>query len=215
MTIFVKNVKATNLFGMYNISWNFNHSVSIIIGPNGCGKSTALKIIDDTVNGINSKFPADSVSVETASDNIKTFDLCLVPNLAECLKRVEHCADQINMFTTMINEMFEVTKKHIEPKDLGFVVMQKDKELNQAWLSPSEMYFISLFFNLIFKAENCLVLIDNLGDGLHVNWQEVLIDNINDIAEIRGLQVIVVSHSISTIADHTDQIAEMNIKVIE
>lgn len=46
----IKHVHFENLFGYFNYSINFHDTVTIIHGPNGCGKTTMLKLIDATFN---------------------------------------------------------------------------------------------------------------------------------------------------------------------
>ena len=222
--MFITSVYTNNLFGLYNMSIEFTNDVSIVIGPNGCGKSTILKLIDDTVTGIKCNIPATESKVVLASGEELTPDTCreavpvyqmsMIPDLSTCLKGVEHDADQISMFTSIIDKAFDIVRKKIMPKDQGFVITQNDKEVNQAWLSASEQYLISLYFNLIFKAKNCLVLIDNLGEGLHIEVQESLIDNIELIAKQNALQVIAVTHSPNVINDHLNLIAELNVELL-
>lgn len=220
--MFITSVHVNDLFGLYNMSIEFTNEVSIVIGPNGCGKSTILKLIDDTVTGIKCNIPATESKVVLASGEELTPDTCreavsvyqmsMIPDLSTCLKSVEHDADQICMFTSIINKAFEVMQKKIIVKDQGFVITRNDKEINQAWLSASEQYLISLYFNLIFKAKNCLVIIDDLGEGLHIEVQESLIDNIKAIAKQNALQVIAVTHSPNVINDHLNLIAELTVK---
>ena len=222
--MFITSVYTNNLFGLYNMSIEFTNDVSIVIGPNGCGKSTLLKLIDDTVTGIKCNIPATESKVVLASGEELTPDTCreavpvyqmsMIPDLSTCLKGVEHNADQICMFTSIIDKAFEIVQKKIMPKDQGFIITQNNKKVNQAWLSASEQYLISLYFNLIFKAKNCLVLIDNLGEGLHIEVQESLIDNIKLIAKQNALQIIAVTHSPSVINDHLNLIAELNVELL-
>jgi len=220
--MFITSVYTNNLFGLYNMSIEFTNDVSIVIGPNGCGKSTILKLIDDTVTGIRCNIPATKCKVVLASGEELTPDICreavpvyqmsMIPDLSTCLKGVEHDADQICMFTSIIDKAFKITQKKIIVKDQGFMITQNDKEVNQVWLSASEQYLISLYFDLIFKAKNCLVLMDNFGEGLHIEVQESLIDNIKAIAKQNELQVIIVTHSPNIINNHLNLIAKLTVK---
>jgi len=220
--MFITSVYTNNLFGLYNILIEFTDEVSIFIGPNGCGKSTILKLIDDTVTGIKCNIPATESKVVLASGEELTPDTCreavpvyqmsMVTNLNTCLKGVEYNADQICMFTSIIDKAFKITQKKIIVKDQGFMITQNDKEVNQVWLSASEQYLISLYFDLIFKAKNCLVLMDNFGEGLHIEVQESLIDNIKAIAKQNELQVIIVTHSPNIINNHLNLIAKLTVK---
>ena len=46
----IKKVQYEKLFGFFDYSIDFNETVTIIHGPNGCGKTTMLKIIDAAFN---------------------------------------------------------------------------------------------------------------------------------------------------------------------
>ncbi len=47
---FIKRVEIKNLYGDRDISWDLNPDTNILIGKNGSGKSTVLKLIDATIN---------------------------------------------------------------------------------------------------------------------------------------------------------------------
>lgn len=227
MTLFVKSIKTTNLFDMYTATWDFNNDVSIMIGPNGCGKSTTLGILDSIVRGIKGNFPVDSAEVTLASGEkltlntpkevVKVFQPMLIASLGECLNNVAYTDKQVSMFTSIINKAFEVTKKEITLKDTiiskGFIVTQKGKELTQDCLSYGELYFISLYYSLIFFAKDCLVMIDDLGNSLHIAWQESIIDDMTNIAEMNNLQIITVTHSTGILAGNTDNLADLDLEI--
>lgn len=46
----ITSVEFVKLFGFFNYSIDFHDTVTIIHGPNGCGKTTMLKIIDAVFN---------------------------------------------------------------------------------------------------------------------------------------------------------------------
>lgn len=41
----LSQLKITDLFGKYDIKWDFNEVVSVLVGDNGVGKSTILQIL--------------------------------------------------------------------------------------------------------------------------------------------------------------------------
>lgn len=227
MTLFVKSIKTTNLFDMYTATWDFNTDVSIMIGPNGCGKSTTLGILDSIVRGIKGNFPVDSAEVtltsgekltlDTPKEVVKVFQPMLIASLRECLNNVTYTDKQVSMFTSIVNKAFEVTKKEITLDDTiiwkGFIVTQKGKELTQDCLSYGELYFISLYYSLIFFAKDCLVMIDDLGNSLHIEWQESIINDMMDIAKMNNLQIITVTHSTGILAGNTDNLADLDLDI--
>ena len=45
---YISNVKVNKLWGRLNINWeNINNDVNILVGINGCGKTTLLNLISD------------------------------------------------------------------------------------------------------------------------------------------------------------------------
>ena len=46
----IKQVQYEKLFGFFDYSIDFHETVTIIHGPNGCGKTTMLKIMDAVFN---------------------------------------------------------------------------------------------------------------------------------------------------------------------
>lgn len=63
------SVAIKDLFGKFNYSINVNNDITIIHGPNGCGKTTVLRIIDSVFNG-----KLDSLRGIDFSDVTFTFD---------------------------------------------------------------------------------------------------------------------------------------------
>ncbi|MBL4766016.1 MAG: AAA family ATPase [Colwellia sp.] len=69
----IKHVSIKKIFGIRNIEWTLGDDVSILIGKNGCGKSTILKLIDACIHNDNEtleRFHSPYVELTI----LKTFD---------------------------------------------------------------------------------------------------------------------------------------------
>lgn len=71
---FILELKIKKLFGSRNVKFKIINNLSLIIGENGCGKSTILKILNYILNCdyVNlSKIPFQSISLKIGSQRIK------------------------------------------------------------------------------------------------------------------------------------------------
>ena len=63
-------------------------------------------------------------------------------------------------------------------------------------LSLGEQNEIIILYNLVFKVkQNSLLLIDEPENSLHVAWQNIFIDELDEIAKLNNIQVVVATHS--------------------
>lgn len=83
----LKQVQFQKLFGYFDYSIEFNDTVTIIHGPNGCGKTTMLRIIDATFNKqLESLKTTDFQSVQYVFSNDTTLKI----------ERKKVCLDEAN-----------------------------------------------------------------------------------------------------------------------
>ena len=105
----------------------------------------------------------------------------------------------IACFRDIINRC-EFANKHLEiDKRFGFRFVADDKlntilYLDQ--LSSGEKQMLIQVFELLFRAQSgTLVMIDEPELSLHMMWQMNYLKNLSEIAQLRGLQCIVATHS--------------------
>lgn len=105
----------------------------------------------------------------------------------------------IACFQTIINRC-EFANKHLEiDKRFGFRFMAEDELhtiLSLDQLSSGEKQMIIQVFELLFHAQSgTLVMIDEPELSLHMMWQMNYLKNLSVIAQLRGFQCIVATHS--------------------
>jgi len=103
---------------------------------------------------------------------------------------------KISLFKEIINKRFENKSLHIDGA-LGFVIRLHDGNvLSPEHLSSGEQHEIVLNYELLFDTvPDELILIDEPEISLHVIWQNEFLDDIEEIARISDLRVIVATHS--------------------
>ncbi|NJN78309.1 MAG: ATP-binding protein [Saprospiraceae bacterium] len=76
-------------------------------------------------------------------------------------------------------------------------------ELNQ--LSTGEQHAIIMFYALLFEVPNeSLILIDEPENSLHIEWQMEFLNDMKDIIDLRGFDVLIATHSPSIINGEWD-----------
>ena len=106
---------------------------------------------------------------------------------------------RIACFRAIINRC-EFAGKHLEiDKRFGFRFMTEDELhtiLSLDQLSSGEKQMIIQVFELLFHAKSgTLVMIDEPELSLHMMWQMNYLKNLSEIAQLRGFQCIVATHS--------------------
>lgn len=113
-------------------------------------------------------------------------------------KSVEY-ADRIKAFHEIIGRC-EFANKHLEvDKRFGFRFVSEDELhtiLTLDKLSSGEKQMIIQVYELLFRAQSgTLVMIDEPELSLHMMWQMNYLKNLVQIAQLRGFQCIVATHS--------------------
>lgn len=77
---YISNVKVNKLWGRLNINWeNINNDVNILVGINGCGKTTLLNLISDYYSTQKPKFKIidsmECTDIDVSVTYIRSFDV--------------------------------------------------------------------------------------------------------------------------------------------
>lgn len=77
-------------------------------------------------------------------------------------------------------------------------------------LSSGEQHELVLLYELLFKVgRDSLILLDEPELSLHVVWQQQFLDELQQIAELSGFNVIIATHSPQIIHDRWDLTVEL------
>lgn len=109
-------------------------------------------------------------------------------------------------FSNIIQKLFvNKSVKFSLNKGLIFTDLDTNVELSPEHLSSGEQHIIVLFFDLLFRAKECsLILIDEPEISLHVIWQRKFIEILSDIMNIVNMDVVISTHSPSIVHDRMD-----------
>ena len=116
--------------------------------------------------------------------------------------------EKIKTFESILNERYKITKKVIKIDRGQIKITANNKEIPLEYLSSGEKNDFMMFSQLIFRYENCVVLLDEPEISLHIEWQERLINDILNICSTNNLQVIIATHSPNIIGEHIDLISK-------
>ena len=79
-------------------------------------------------------------------------------------------------------------------------------------LSSGEQHLVALFTMLLFSAhENTVILIDEPEISLHATWKHQFLSDIMKISSLRGIQVILATHSTAIINGQWDITRELSL----
>ncbi len=89
-----------------------------------------------------------------------------------------------------------------------------DEEISVSMLSSGEQHLLALFTMLLFNAaEGSLVLIDEPEISLHAAWKHAFLADIERVAMINDLQIVVATHSTAIINGRWDLVEELDLEV--
>ena len=222
----ITKISIKGLYGYLNAEYNFSEPVSIITGPNGCGKTTLLKMVQAVLNpdpdlldwfwsvkfdefkiefddGKHLTFDSNGVVDTNAIQSINT-DVINVDNEYpyDFVARLDQ-----ECFVEMINK--SLYNKHIEVDNQRNIHIKHDDQELPLVLSDGEKRLFTIYQQAIFRANRKTVLIiDEPERSIHIETQEQLVYNMLKIAKINGCQIIMATHSPNIINGHVELIAQ-------
>ena len=135
--------------------------------------------------------------------------LRLVYALEDYMSKDHQLAESIIVFQDIINSFFVGKRLQIVNGRMG-VVLNDGTSIPMSSLSSGETNILIIFYRLLFQATpDSLVIIDEPEISLHVSWQQKLGPVFNDICRLRGLEMLIATHSPQTIHDMWDLANEL------
>jgi len=90
------------------------------------------------------------------------------------------------------------------------IIDNNELEVPLRKLSSGEQNLIILYFNLLFKAKpETILLVDEPENSIHAAWQESMLDDFKEIANIFRIQIIVSTHSLEFIQGDWDSSVDL------
>ena len=113
------------------------------------------------------------------------------------LQVFDQLLNALNLFSKILNSRKFVNKQVAISKKFGLKFTTNDGvQLLLSELSSGEQHEVVLLFDLLFQTvPNTLILIDEPEMSLHVAWQHEFLPELRKIIELRGVTVIVSTHS--------------------
>jgi len=122
----------------------------------------------------------------------------------------DELADKLDLLTDIINRRFLYKRMSIH-KEKGFVFTATGgTNLLLTNLSSSEQHELVMFYELLFKtASGSLILIDEPEISLHVVWQEQFLSDVQEIARLANIDMLIATHSPDIIDGRRDLVVEL------
>ncbi len=122
--------------------------------------------------------------------------------LEEKLQVYDSMLEKIELFDSLLTQLKFINKHIVYTKTKGLQILnQSGLELSLKQLSTGEQNEIIMLYRMIFEInEDSIMLLDEPENSLHIAWQNDYLTQIEQIAKIKKMQVIVATHSPHIIA---------------
>ncbi len=108
----------------------------------------------------------------------------------------EELSGKINLLIDIINKRFTHKKMEVD-MNKGFIFkVPTGEELTADKLSSGEQNELILLFRLLFKSpQHAIILIDEPEISLHIAWQQSFLEDMEAVAKLINLKLIIATHS--------------------
>jgi hypothetical protein len=115
---------------------------------------------------------------------------------------------RVDALTRIANSRFLEKRVAVGERGLSVVTFD-DRNLALEMLSSGEQHELVLLYDLLFRADNSFILIDEPELSFHVAWQAAFLNDLEEIANISQLQALLATHSPQIIGDRWDLTIEL------
>ena len=134
-------------------------------------------------------------------------------SLEEYVKRNYEISESTIVYIDIVNDLLVNKSVYINKRNILSVKMDNGAALPIDKLSSGEKQILILFYLLLFEAkQGSLIIIDEPEISLHVGWQQRLGKTFSDVARLRGMHVVVATHSPQVIHDNWDMSVELRVE---
>lgn len=129
----------------------------------------------------------------------------------ETLATYEEIYQKLETFASLLKKKNFVNKKIEYSPTRGLVVLSSTgKPIDIDCLSSGEQNEIVMLYTLIFQmTPNMILLIDEPENSLHVEWQSVYYEELEEICQANGIQAIVATHSPQIIGERWESCIDL------
>ena len=216
MIVQLKNVskqyKDAN-FKLENISFDINKKEVIgIIGRNGTGKSTILKMI----NGIVSY---DSGDILYKNSSIETMDASTLRNTRKNLAYIFQHSNLIDNKTVYyhLSLVYKLNKVSVDKKKiddiLEFMNITRLKNSLCGSLSGGEQQKVAIAMALLQEPE--VLLCDEISSALDTNSEKEIFALLNKLRTTTDISIVMISHSLSLLKNFCDRVVVIDDSTIK
>jgi zinc transport system ATP-binding protein len=177
--------------------------IAALIGPNGSGKTTLVRTILGLI-----KPDAGIIRVFESTINEKRNDIGYVPQRFEFDRSFPM---RVNEFLTIAKQK-NVPRAHIKEvvKEVGLTPRILEKSIGS--LSGGQLQRILIASAVLNQPK--LLILDEPSTGVDIIGENIFYDIIKHLNEDHGTTILMISHDISRIADHVNQVICLNKKLI-
>ena len=131
--------------------------------------------------------------------------------IKETLVLYEEIYNKLKKFSSLLGKKNFVNKTIEYSPNRGILVKStQGKPIDIDCLSSGEQNEIILLYNFIFQiSSNSILLIDEPENSLHVEWQSVFYEELEEICNMNNIQVIVATHSPQIIGERWEQCIDL------
>ncbi|MDR0509223.1 MAG: ATP-binding protein [Candidatus Methanoplasma sp.] len=134
-------------------------------------------------------------------------------SLDEYVKRYYEISESAIVYIDIVNDLLVNKSAYINERNILSVRMDNGAALQLNKLSSGEKQILIMFYLILFEAKNgSVIIIDEPEISLHVGWQQRLGKTFSDIARLRGMHVIISTHSPQMIHDNWDMSVELKVE---